>query len=139
MGKKIFEPIEINGMTIKNRLGFPPFLNMPSEEDCSINDRTIRWFEDRAKGGTGLIMTGAVIAGPPPDLNMLKMMGMTRVGLFDDKFIDGFSRMADAVHAHGAKFGVQLEGLGSVMGGFGPSLPPYPDAENETMTNRRWQ
>jgi 2,4-dienoyl-CoA reductase-like NADH-dependent reductase (Old Yellow Enzyme family)/putative sterol carrier protein/thioredoxin reductase len=40
--------------------------------------------------------------------------------------------MAEAVHAHGAKFGVQLEGLGGVMAGFGPSLPPYPDPENPT-------
>jgi len=29
MGKKIFEPIEINGMTIKNRIGLAPLLNMP--------------------------------------------------------------------------------------------------------------
>ncbi|HHE75352.1 MAG TPA: hypothetical protein ENL37_09720, partial [Desulfobacteraceae bacterium] len=132
MGEKLFKPITINGMTLKNRIGFPPFLNMPAEEDCSINDQTVRWFEDRAKGGAGLVMTGAVVAGPPPDLEMLKLFGLTRVGLYDDKFIDGFARMAAAVHAHGAKFGVQLEGLGSVMSGFGPSLPPYPDAENPT-------
>ena len=132
MGMKIFEPITINGMTLKNRLGFPPFLNMPANEDCSINDQTIRWFEDRAKGGAGLVMTGAVLAGPEPDYNMLKLLGMTRVGLYDDRFIEGFSKMADVVHAHGAKFGVQLEGLGGVMGGNGPSLPPYPDPENPT-------
>ncbi|MCP4753579.1 MAG: FAD-dependent oxidoreductase [Proteobacteria bacterium] len=132
MSKKIFEPIEINGMKLKNRLGFPPFLNMPSNEDCSINDETIRWFEDRAKGGAGLVMTGAVVAGPPPDLNQLKMLNMTRVGLYDDRFIDGFKKIADAVHAHGAKLGIQLEGLGGVMSGHGPSLPPYPDPEDAT-------
>ena len=32
MGKKIFEPIEINGMTLKNRIGFAPMLNMPGPE-----------------------------------------------------------------------------------------------------------
>lgn len=133
MGKKIFEPIEINGMKLKNRLGFPPFLNMPAEQDCSINEQTVRWFEDRAKGGAGLVMTGAVVAGPPPDLDMLKLFQMTRVGLYDDKFIEGFARMAEAVHAHDAKFGVQLEGLGGVMSGFGPSLPPYPGEENPTV------
>ncbi len=132
MTKKIFEPFEINGMVLKNRLGFPPFLNMPAEEDCTTNDQTVRWFEDRAKGGAGLVMTGAVVVGPEPDYNMLKMLGMTRVGLFDDKFIPGFKRIADAVHAHGAKFGVQMEGLGGPLAGKGPSLPPYPDAETET-------
>ena len=119
-------------MVLKNRLGFPPFLNMPAEDDCTTNEQTVRWFEDRAKGGAGLVMSGAVVAGPEPDYNMLKMLGMTRVGLFDDKFIDGFKRIVDAVHAHGAKFGVQLEGLGGPLSGRGPSLPPYPDAESET-------
>ncbi len=131
MGKKLFEPITINGMELKNRIGFPPFLNMPAEEGCSINDQTIRWFEDRARGGAGLVMTGAVLVGEP-DHEMLRLMGLTRVGLYEDKFIDGFARMADAVHAHGAKFGVQLEAIGSVITGFGPSLPPYPDPENPT-------
>ena len=130
MGKRLFEPMKINGMTVKNRLAFPPFLNMPAEQDCSINDQTIRWFEDRAKGGVGLVMTGAVVAGPPPDLDLLKLYGLTRVGLYDDRFMEGFAGIADSVHAHGAKFGVQLDGLGSVLSGFGPSLPPYPDAEN---------
>lgn len=128
----LFEPIEIAGMKLKNRLGFPPLLNMPANKDCTINEGTIRWFEDRAKGGAGLVMTGAVLAGPEPDYAMLEMLQMTRVGLFDDKFIEGFARIAAAVHAHGAKFGVQLEGFGGPMSGFGPSLPPYPDAQNAT-------
>ncbi len=129
----LFTPIEINGMKLKNRLGLPPLLNMPANKDCTINDETIRWFEDRAKGGVGLVMSGAVVAGPDPDFAMLEMLQMTRVGLYDDKFIDGFARIADAVHAHGAKFGVQLESqTGGPMSGKGPSLPPYPDAENAT-------
>jgi 2,4-dienoyl-CoA reductase-like NADH-dependent reductase (Old Yellow Enzyme family)/thioredoxin reductase len=129
---KIFEPIEIKGMKLKNRIGFPPFLNMPANKDCSINAETIRWFEDRARGGAGLVMTGAVLAGPEPDYAMLEMLQLTRVGLFDDKFIEGLSRIADAVHAHGAKFGVQLEATGGPMSGKGPSLPPYPDEQNPT-------
>ena len=72
------------------------------------------------------------MAGPEPDYAMLEMLQMTRVGMFDDKFIEGFARIAKAVHSHGAKFGVQLEGMGGPMSGRGPSLPPYPDAENPT-------
>lgn len=132
MSMKVFEPIEINGMKLKNRLGFAPFLNMPAAGDGHINDQTVRWFEDRAKGGTGLVMTGAVLAGPAPDPGMMAATGMTWIGLYDDKYIEGFAKMAEAVHAHGAKFGVQLTGLGGPMSGRGPSLPPYPDQDNPT-------
>lgn len=129
---KVFEPIEINGMKLKNRLGFPPFLNMPAGENGHINDQTVRWFEDRAKGGAGLVMSGAVIAGPAPDPGRAAATGMSWVALYDDEYIEGFARMADACHAHGAKFGVQLTGLGGPLSGRGPSLPPYPDEAHET-------
>jgi len=132
MSKKIFEPIEIKGMKLKNRLGFAPFLNMPAAADGYVNDLTVKWFEDRAKGGTALIMTGAVVAGPAPDPTFTAMLGMDWVGLFDDKYIPGFARIAEAVHAHGAKLGIQLTGSAGPMLGKGPSLPPYPDEEHAT-------
>ena len=31
MGKMIFEPLEIGSMTLKNRIGLAPLLNMPSK------------------------------------------------------------------------------------------------------------
>ncbi|MBW2323144.1 MAG: FAD-dependent oxidoreductase [Deltaproteobacteria bacterium] len=103
---KVFESIEINGMKLKNRIGFAPLLNMPRAEDWSPNELTAKWFEERAKGGTALIMTGAFLLMPE---------GPER-----------FAMVAEAVHAHGAKLGVQIV-AGGPMGGTGPSLMPYPD------------
>jgi len=131
---KIFDPIEIRGMKLKNRIGFPPFLNMPANKDCTVNDETVRWFEDRAKGGAGLVMTGTVVAGPEPNFSIMEMLQTTMLGLYDDKFIDGFARIAKAVHAHGAKFGIQMQAFESVLSGDCPSMPPYPDAEHETTS-----
>ncbi len=59
MGKMIFEPLEIGSMKLKNRIGLAPLLNMPRNEDMTPNDLTVKWFEARAKGGAGFIMTGA--------------------------------------------------------------------------------
>jgi len=127
---KIFEPIDINGMHLKNRIGMPPFLNMPGTPDNFTNDHTVKWFESRAKGGAGLVMTGTVIpmAPPPQSLNVLGIQG---VGIYDDKFIPGFATIAKAVHSHGAKFGIQI-GMGGPMTGVGPSVPPYPDEKSST-------
>jgi 2,4-dienoyl-CoA reductase-like NADH-dependent reductase (Old Yellow Enzyme family)/thioredoxin reductase len=126
---KIFEPIDIKGMHLKNRIGMPPFLNMPADEENFINDETVRWFEARAEGGAGLVMTGNVMPVEPP--SQARLLGFGGVGIYDDKFIPGFARMAQAVHAHGASFGVQM-GMGGPMAGVGPSLPPYPDEESAT-------
>ena len=128
---KVFEPIEIKGMKLKNRIGLPSLLSHPSADGGYVNDLTIRWFEERAKGGAALIMTGAVIA-TPVDENLMKALDFPFLGLYDDKFIPGFKKLADALHSHGAKLGVQLSGLGSPMTGRGPSAPPYPDEEHAT-------
>ena len=75
MTDSLFEPFEINGMQLKNRIGFAPMLNMPSVmSEFSITDQTVHWFEERARGGAGLIMTG-------PFLPMLfKLRGLQHPG-----------------------------------------------------------
>jgi 2,4-dienoyl-CoA reductase-like NADH-dependent reductase (Old Yellow Enzyme family)/thioredoxin reductase len=118
MSKKIFEPFEINGMTIKNRLGFAPMLNMPDVlSTFTFTDRTVKWFEERAKGGTGLVMSGTL--GP---------------WLFDiPGSFDKIAEIAEKVHAHGAKFGVQV-GDGGIIVGQGPSPMPYPDEKDPKIS-----
>ena len=132
MSGKIWEPIKIKNMELKNRLGFAPFLNMPAGDDGHVNDLTVKWFEQRAAGGTGLVMTGAVMAGPAPDPQIMAMTGRSWIGLYDDKYIEGIKRIADAVHAHGAKLGMQMLSGGGVMSGRPPSPPPFPDEEDAT-------
>ncbi len=138
MDRKLFQQIEINGMKLKNRIGMAPFLNNPVGEDGGVSDLTIRWFEARAKGGTGLIMTGAIRPStmgqqipttPEQDIPFARM----GLALNDDKYIDGFARLADAIHAHGAKLGVQIAVFGP-MGGLGMSPPPYPDEKHPKDT-----
>jgi 2,4-dienoyl-CoA reductase-like NADH-dependent reductase (Old Yellow Enzyme family)/thioredoxin reductase len=66
---------------------------------------------------------------PPPQAQSL--LGFRGIGIYDDKFIPGFAKLAKALHAHGGKLGVQI-GMGGPMGGTGPSLPPYPDERHAT-------
>ena len=139
MDKKLFQPIEIKGMKLKNRIGLPPLVNSPGGEDGSANDLTTRWFEVRAKGGTGLILTGAVTVTAPPSGRPGGLFGAMGLCFYDDKYIPGFAKVAEAVHSHGAKLGVQLAAGGPMLGQ-GPSGPPYPDEEHPTLSQNeaRW-
>ncbi|MBW2622024.1 MAG: FAD-dependent oxidoreductase [Deltaproteobacteria bacterium] len=114
MTQMIFEPLQIGDMALKNRIGFAPLLNMPRELSGVPNDSTVRWFEERAKGGAGFIMTGAF--GP-----LVVLTPGAR---------EGFAKIAETVHKHGAKLGIQLA-AGGVAGGTAPSLPPYPDERHQ--------
>ena len=90
---KILQPIEIKGMKLKNRIGFAPFFNMSAGEDGEVVGLTIRWFEERAKGGAGFIMAGGLTVFPiPEDVKVqLKELAtpLTRLlwGLGEDRFI----------------------------------------------------
>ncbi len=125
MDKKVFQPIEIRGMKLKNRIAMAPFLNNPTaEEDGGVNDLTIRWYETRAKGGAGFIVAGMVVVSPSEGQRLPP--GRFGLSFWDDKFIPGFAKLAEAVHAHGAKIALQMGWFGP-MGGLGPSPGPFPD------------
>ncbi len=138
MDKLVFQPIRIGGVEVKNRIGFAPFLNMPSAPDGSVSDRTIKWFEERARGGAGLIVTGTFgimpplpprpprPPPPPPPPAPGRPPPPPRLTIYDDRYIPGLARLAEAVHSHGARLGVQI-GVGGPMAGIGPSPSPFPD------------
>jgi len=109
--RMLFEPFQIKSMKLKNRIGLAPMLNMPGVwTSFSITDETIAWFEARARGGAGLIMTGSF--APP----MVAIPGWK----------ERFATLAEVMHSHGASLGVQIVSGGPLLG-TGPSLPPYPN------------
>ncbi len=60
---KLFEPIIINGLTIKNRIAMPA-MALGYTHDFSLNDRLKAFYRSRAKGGVGLITIGPVAIDP---------------------------------------------------------------------------
>ncbi|MEE8400295.1 MAG: FAD-dependent oxidoreductase [Desulfobacterales bacterium] len=135
MGLKILQPIKIKGMELKNRIAFAPFFNMPASEDGEVNDLTIRWFEERAKGGAGFVMMGGVgITELPVEIREAMKAMMTPLtwrlsGLVNDSYIPGYAKLAEAMHAYDCKIGIQF-GFGGTAAGTAPSDPPYPSEEH---------
>ena len=97
--KHLFTPIDIGTMKVRNRIVMLPLTTGYCEFDETIGDRFINFFAARAKGGVGLIIVpfSPVHAGSPIE-----------PGLYDDRFLPGARKLADAVHAHGAKIAAQL-------------------------------
>ena len=70
-------------------------------------ERIIRYYEERAAGGVGIIIMGVgAIAYPAGACTP------NQVAISDDKFVPGLKKLADAVHAHGAKIAIQLQHAG---------------------------
>ena len=102
--KYLFEPITIGNVEIPNRICHVPTDISSSNVDGSVSDRDIHHHATIAKGGTGLIVVGAT----SPDRETGRST-VTNLVIDNDSYIPGFSRLARAMHAYGAKCAVQLQ------------------------------
>ena len=51
----LFQPVKIGKLEIKNRLSVPPMGTGFAADDGGVSERLIKYHEQRAKGGFGLI------------------------------------------------------------------------------------
>jgi len=100
--RKLFEPAYIGKLQLRNRIVMPPMATMFAEEDGSVSDNTVDYYEARARGGVGLIIVEATAPG-------LQCTGPHQLSLGDDRYLPGWRRLAETVHRHGAKIAVQLQ------------------------------
>ena len=96
----IFQPITINGLTLKNRLVMPA-MHTSYAVGGFATERFNECYWRIAEGGVGLIMVGGCAldnhAGYPDMMD-----------LSDDCFIEGYKVFTDGIHARGCKTAVQL-------------------------------
>jgi len=99
---RLFEPISIGTMEVKNRIAMAPMATDYAEADGTVSQRLIDYLAARARGGVGLITSEMTT------IDQFSPYVPRTVALWDDKFIPGFRRLTDAVHAHGAKIIPQI-------------------------------
>ncbi len=100
MNDPVFEPITINKLDIKNRICMPAMhLNMA--EEYLVTDQLVRFYEERAKGGAGLIAIGFA------SIDELSA-GPTNIGAHSDDHIPGLTRLASAINDNGARSVIQI-------------------------------
>ena len=101
---KLFSEGKIGSLSIKNRVVMSAMGVSLAEFDGRPTDEIIAYYEERAKGGVGLIINEYTrVTDENGGIAALRQLGMTS----DDK-IPAFKKLTDAVHKHGAKIFCQL-------------------------------
>ena len=115
---RLFSPIKINRLTIKNRIVMAPMGNIDMcEETGRPDDMMLQYFFARAKGGCGLITTGLIPVSHGIDTTVTELDGLTYFPRIDRSrtVMPGWRDLAQGVHAYGSRIFVQLTaGLGRV-------------------------
>ncbi len=116
--ERLFSPVAINAVTIKNRIVMGPMGNLSSADETGRpSDRMVSWFAERARGGAGLITSGLVPVSHGIDPAVTEPGGLSYFPRIDRSrsVFAGWRDITTACHAHGARFFVQLTaGLGRV-------------------------
>jgi len=114
----LFSPIQVNRLTLKNRIVMGPMGNISvAEETGRPSNRMIRYFAERARGGAGLITSGLIPVSPEVDPAVTEPGDRSYFPRIDRSrtLFSGWRDLAEAVHAYGARFFIQLTpGLGRV-------------------------
>ncbi|MCD7774063.1 MAG: FAD-dependent oxidoreductase [Clostridiales bacterium] len=115
---KMFSPITVNTLTLKNRLIMAPMGNISMcDETGRPNMKMLKYFEERAKGGVGLITTGLIPVSYGIDTSITERGDLTYFPRIDRSrtVFAGWRDLAAMCHSHGASVFIQLTpGLGRV-------------------------
>lgn len=117
MGKRysnLFEPFKIGKLEIKNKFVMAPMgPGGLSTADGAFNEKGVEYYVERAKGGTGLIITG--ICYVENEIEKKAMPTMPCPTLNPVNFIKTAAQMTERVHAYDSKIFLQLTaGFGRV-------------------------
>ena len=102
----LFSPIKIKSLALVNRAVMPPMGTNLGNPDGTVSEANLAYIKRRARGGAGLIITE--IASVHPSGSAIP----NELGAYDDRFIPGLKKIADAVHAAGNKVALQLHHAG---------------------------
>ena len=96
--KNLFEPIEINGLTLENRLVMTPMGTNFGEQNGEMSFLHMDYYERRAQGGYGLLIVENACMKYPEGSN-----GTTQLRIDADNYIPRFYKLCETIHQYGTK------------------------------------
>ncbi|MBI4587444.1 MAG: FAD-dependent oxidoreductase [Candidatus Rokubacteria bacterium] len=98
---RLFSSIRVGPLTLSNRLCHAATLTNFAEHNLP-SQRQVEYYEARARGGVGLIVSEAIVVHPQSVPTSVVIAG------YDRRSLDGLRRIADAVHRQGVPMVAQL-------------------------------
>ena len=104
----IFSPLTVKNMTIKNRIVMMPMGTNYGEQNGEMSFLHINYYEQRAKGGTGLIIVENASIDSPQGSN-----GTTQLRIDHDNYLPRLFKFCENIHRYGTKIAIQINHAGA--------------------------
>ena len=104
---ELFDPIDINGMNIKNRFARSATYESLAEADGRVSAPLLACMQQLAKGGIGMIISSHAYVAPKGQA------GPRQLGIYSDDHIAGLTDFAKTLHQYGSVAVAQLAHAGA--------------------------
>ena len=126
-------PASIGNLELKNRMIMAAMGSNFASEDGRATDQLSAYYEERARGGIGLIILETSAITWPAGASMPNMIGFSK-----DEFIPSLQSLTQRIHQHGSKIAAQLNHSGKiaqedVIAGRPIPVPSIPKSEPSDM------
>ena len=126
---KLFNEGHIGTLSLKNRIVMAPMGIDYIDEDYGFSEKAMDYYVARAKGGTGLIITGATLVSAEFEKPQSSFL------LDSENKIERIKKLADGIHYYNSKLCIQLSlGVGKI-GYVSENNPPYSENEIHRLLN----
>jgi 2,4-dienoyl-CoA reductase-like NADH-dependent reductase (Old Yellow Enzyme family)/thioredoxin reductase len=98
----LFSPFSIKGIQLKNRIVMPGLASFLIDNNGDISDATVEHYRRRAGGGPAMIIVEASAVSAEG------VVSNHQAQIHDDRFIEGFSRIAAVIKSEGSVPAVQI-------------------------------
>lgn len=105
----LLAPGRIGPIELRNRIVMSAMGTNLAERDGHAGERLQRYYEERARGGVGMVIVGVGAIAYPAGACIPQ-----QVAISDDVFLPGLRALVGRVHSHGAKAAIQLQHAGKV-------------------------
>ena len=105
---KIFEPLTVKRMTIRNRVAMTPMGTNYGETSGEMSNRHMNYYSLRAKGGVGLIILENANVEYPVGSN-----GTSQIRIDHDSFMPRYYQLVENLHKNGATVAIQINHAGA--------------------------
>jgi 2,4-dienoyl-CoA reductase-like NADH-dependent reductase (Old Yellow Enzyme family) len=102
----LFTPIRVGKLTLPGRFAKSATLETRCTDDGFVTDALVEYYEQIAKGGTPLLITGNAY------FSLYSKAAPRQLAVDDDDKLPGLKRLTEAVHRHGGKIFLQIYHVG---------------------------
>lgn len=130
--RRLFSPVKLGRREAPNRIVSTPH-GAAFGERGGITDRYIRYHEEKARGGCGVVMMFGSSSIHPTSVN-----DWGEVNNWDDGIIPEFQRMSAAIHRHGALCLSQISHRGRRGHSWYSGIPLWAPSDTREERHREW-